>query len=283
MHSSYSTVWRLLIITSVTTFGVGQTSYTSNRMQIGVHITYNHEIQDRFQKDMRDPNYYFTVLLNAVETRLATIPGVTVELTLVGTNVINESDAIEDSEMDKKDILNRFKKYYTSNKFKLGCPDATFYVTMAYFMEQAQDEGSWLYTAKIGGICGNESVGMFYDDGKSFFGVHALSREMAFLIGATRDNKTYGECARKYGYLTSLLDDTTSFRLSSCAKSEVYRFFLENKDYNCWNDTPKPIMRNNWTLPAQYLEEYLTDGRVDLCKDQLFYLDLETCKATVAL
>uniref|UniRef100_A0A0K8RA97 Putative metalloprotease n=1 Tax=Ixodes ricinus TaxID=34613 RepID=A0A0K8RA97_IXORI len=101
---------------------------------------------------------------------------------------------------------------------------------------------------------------------------------MAFLIGATRDNKTYGECARKYGYLTSLLDDTTSFRLSSCAKSEVYRFFLENKDYNCWNDTPKPIMRNNWTLPAQYLEEYLTDGRVDLCKDQLFYLDLETCK-----
>uniref|UniRef100_A0A090XAG7 Putative cysteine-rich secreted protein 93 n=1 Tax=Ixodes ricinus TaxID=34613 RepID=A0A090XAG7_IXORI len=169
MHSSYSTVWRLLIITSVTTFGVGQTSYTSNRMQIGVHITYNHEIQDRFQKDMRDPNYYFTVLLNAVETRLATIPGVTVELTLVGTNVINESDAIEDSEMDKKDILNRFKKYYTSNKFKLGCPDATFYVTMAYFMEQAQDEGSWLYTAKIGGICGNESVGMFYDDGKSFF------------------------------------------------------------------------------------------------------------------
>ncbi|KAM7310668.1 uncharacterized protein ISCGN_007576 [Ixodes scapularis] len=246
-------------------------------MQIGVHITYNHEIQQIFEKERRDPNYYFTVLLNAVETRLATIPGVTIELTLVGTNAINESDAIEDSKMDKKDILNRFKRYYTSNRFKLGCPDATFYVTMAYFMEQARDEASWLYTAKIGGLCGNESVGMFYDDGKSFFGVHALSREMAFLIGATRDNETYGACARKNAYLTSFLDDTTSFRLSSCSENGVHSFFLKNQDYNCWNDTPKPIMRNNWTLPAKYLEEYLTDGRVDLCKDQLFYLDLKTC------
>uniref|UniRef100_A0A6B0V8N3 Putative metalloprotease n=1 Tax=Ixodes ricinus TaxID=34613 RepID=A0A6B0V8N3_IXORI len=280
MHSSYSTVGRLLIIATVATFGDGQMIYKPNLMQIGVHITYNHEIQEIFERERRDPNYYFTVLLNAVETRLATISDVTIELTLVETNAINESDAIEHSLMDKKDILNSFKTYYTSNRFKLGCPDAAFYVTMAYFMEQARDEDSWLYTAKIGGLCGNESVGMFYDDGKSFFGVHALSREMAFLIGATRDNKTYGECAKKYGYLTSLLDDTTVFRLSSCAKNGVLRFFLKHKDYNCWNDTPKPIMRNNWTLPAQYLKEYLTDGSFDLCKDQLFYLDLETCSKT---
>uniref|UniRef100_A0A6B0VB76 Putative metalloprotease n=1 Tax=Ixodes ricinus TaxID=34613 RepID=A0A6B0VB76_IXORI len=317
MHSSYSTVGRLLIIATVATFGDGQTNYKRNLMQIGVHITYNHEIQEIFERERRDPNYYFTVLLNAVETRLATISDVTIELTLVGTNFINKSESIEDSHMDKKDILNSFKKYYTSKKFKLGCPDVTFYVTIlapmidtapkqnmrsatgrtlpphrkkgeqatpptpwpprAYFMEQARDEGSWLYTAKIGGICGNESVGMFYDDGKTFFGVHALSREMAFLIGATRDNETHGVCARKNAYLTSFLDDTTTFRLSPCAKNGVHRFFLKNQDYNCWNDTPKPIMRNNWTLPAQYLEEYLTDGRVDLCKDQLFYFDLETC------
>ncbi|CAN8016808.1 unnamed protein product, partial [Ixodes persulcatus] len=246
-------------------------------MQIGVHITYNHEIQEIFEKDRRDPNYYFTVLLNAVETRLATIPDVTIELTLVGTNVLNKSESIEDSLMDKKDILNRFKKYYTSNRFKLGCPDVTFYVTMQVFHYMLSERLSNFYTAKIGGLCGNESVGMFYDDGKSFFGVHALSREMAFLIGATRDNETYGECAKQNGYLTSLLDDTTVFRLSSCAKNGVLRFFLKHQDYNCWNDTPKPIMTNNWTLPAQYLEEYLTDGSVDLCKDQLFYLDLETC------
>uniref|UniRef100_A0A0K8RGR9 Putative metalloprotease n=1 Tax=Ixodes ricinus TaxID=34613 RepID=A0A0K8RGR9_IXORI len=120
-------------------------------------------------------------------------------------------------------------------------------------------------------------MGMFYDDGKSFFGVHALSRELAFLMGATRDNHTYDGCRRKDGYLTSLLDDTTMFRLSHCAESAVYKYFLQNQNYNCWNDTPKLIMKNNWTLPSQYLKEYLTDGRLDLCKAQLFYFDLETC------
>ncbi|CAN7938047.1 unnamed protein product [Ixodes hexagonus] len=119
---------------------------------------------------------------------------------------------------------------------------------------------------------------MFYDDGESFLGVHALSRELAFLIGATRDNGTYTGCARKNRYLTGLLDDTTSFRLSHCAENAISMFFQSNRAYNCWNDTPKAIVPNNWTLPSSYLEKSLTSGRLDLCRSKLFYLDVERCR-----
>ncbi|CAN7996909.1 unnamed protein product [Ixodes pacificus] len=122
-------------------------------------------------------------------------------------------------------------------------------------------------------------MGMFFDDGVSFVGVHAMSRELAFLIGATRDNGRYKGCARKDGYLTGPLDDSTSFRLSTCAKVAVRRFFLNKSRENCWSDTPKPIMHNSWTLPSKYLEDSLNKGRVDLCAAHLFYLPfLVSCK-----
>ncbi|XP_040072447.1 uncharacterized protein LOC120836241 [Ixodes scapularis] len=122
-------------------------------------------------------------------------------------------------------------------------------------------------------------MGMFYDDGVSFVGVHALSRELAFLIGATRDNGSYKGCAIKDGFLTGPLDDSTSFRLSTCAKVAVRRFFLNNSRHNCWNDTPTPIMHNNWTLPSKCLEDSLHEGRVDLCAARLFYLPfIVSCK-----
>uniref|UniRef100_A0A0K8R925 Putative metalloprotease n=1 Tax=Ixodes ricinus TaxID=34613 RepID=A0A0K8R925_IXORI len=118
-------------------------------------------------------------------------------------------------------------------------------------------------------------MGIFYDDGFSFLGVHALSRELAFLIGATRDNGTYKGCKIRDNYLTGPLDDSTIFRLSPCAEAAVQTFF-DNKYYdNCWSDKPKPIIRNNWTLPSQYLED---NGRVDLCSAHIFYLEVKSCK-----
>ncbi|CAN8021258.1 unnamed protein product [Ixodes persulcatus] len=126
-------------------------------------------------------------------------------------------------------------------------------------------------------------MGMFYDDGVSFVGVHALSRELAFLIGATRDNGSYRGCGVKDGYLTGPLDDSTSFRLSTCAEVAVERFFLNNSRHNCWNDTPTPIMHNNWTLPSKYLEASLNKGQVDLCTAHLFYLSfIVSCKVSVS-
>ncbi|CAN7996907.1 unnamed protein product, partial [Ixodes pacificus] len=243
-------------------------------MQIGVHIIYNHEVQETFIKTNRDPNYYFTVLLHAVETRLATLPYPYIELTLVGTSAINESNAIEDLDMEKKEIYERYKRYYTRHRHDLDCPDVAFYVTRNYFMEVVEDEA----TTKIGGMCGNASMGMFYDDGLSFLGIHTLSREMAFLIGATRDNGRHKGCAKRDNYLTGPLDDTTSFRLSQCAEVAVQDFFLSKLYDNCWSDKPTPIIRNNWTLPSKYLEDYLINGRVDLCTAHRFYLELRSCK-----
>ncbi|XP_040067128.1 uncharacterized protein LOC120836054 [Ixodes scapularis] len=99
-------------------------------MQIGVHFIYNHEVQERFHETHRDPNFYFTVLLNAVETRLATIPYPFIQLTLVGTRAINKSNAIEDLQMEKEKIYKSFMEYFTQNRFDMCCPDSTFYVTI---------------------------------------------------------------------------------------------------------------------------------------------------------
>ncbi|XP_042149906.1 uncharacterized protein LOC8034019 [Ixodes scapularis] len=274
MHSSYSTVLRLLLVSTLTTFGNGLSSRRPNVMQIGVHFTYNHEVQTKFNKTNRDPNYYFTVLLNAVETRLATLPYPSIELTLVGTNAINESSAIESIPMDEADIYDSYKKYYTKKRHHLGCPDAAFYVTMNYFMEDVVDES----TTEVGGLCGNASMGIFYDDGVSFLGVHALSRELAFLIGATRDNRSHKGCALKDNYLTGPFDDKTRFYLSPCAETAVETFFLSKYNHNCWSDKPTPIIHNNWTLPSKYLEDSLTNGEVDLCSAHRFYLELKSCK-----
>ncbi|CAN7942933.1 unnamed protein product [Ixodes pacificus] len=247
-------------------------------MQIGVHFTYNHEVQKAFNETNRDPNYYFTVLLNAVETRLATVSYPLIELTLVGTNAINESSAIEGLYMNKTEIYESYKKYYTQNRRNLGCPDAAFYVTWNYFMEFVQDECKWRALTQIGGLCGNASIGLFYDDGHSFLGVHALSRELAFLIGATRDKGSHKECAVRDNYLTGPLDDTSRFYLSLCAEAAVRTFFLNNSYHNCWSDKPTPIIYNNWTLPSKYLEDSLINGRVDLCSAHRFYLGFTSCK-----
>uniref|UniRef100_A0A6B0V834 Putative secreted metalloprotease n=1 Tax=Ixodes ricinus TaxID=34613 RepID=A0A6B0V834_IXORI len=275
MHSSYFTVLKLLLIANLTAFGNGLSTRRPHVMQIGVHFTYNHEVQKTFNETNRDPNYYFTVLLNAVETRLATISYPSIELTLVGTNAINESNAIEPPEMNKTQIYESYKKYYTQNRHKLDCPDAAFYVTRKYFMEIVHDESS----TQIGGLCGNASMGVFYDDGVSFLGVHALSRELAFLIGATRDRRPRGSgCAIGDNYLTATLDDTTSFRLSPCAEAAVETFFLNKSHDNCWSDKPTPIIYNNWTLPSKYLEASLINGRVDLCTAHQFYLEVKSCR-----
>ncbi|CAN8021257.1 unnamed protein product, partial [Ixodes persulcatus] len=256
----------------LTAFGNGLSMHRPHVMQIGVHFTYNHEVQKTFHETNRDPNYYFTVLLNAVETRLATISYPLIELTLVGTSAINESNAIEGPEMNKTQIYESYKKYYTQNRRHLGCPDAAFYVTMEYFMEIVQDECTWRASTQIGGLCGNASMGVFYDDGLSFLGVHALSRELAFLIGAKRDNRNIPGCETKDRYLTATLDDSSSFRLSWCAEDAVRDFFLNKSKNNCWSDKPTPIIKNNWTLPSKYLEDSLNKGRVDLCTAHRFYL-----------
>uniref|UniRef100_A0A0K8R936 Putative metalloprotease n=1 Tax=Ixodes ricinus TaxID=34613 RepID=A0A0K8R936_IXORI len=122
-------------------------------------------------------------------------------------------------------------------------------------------------------------MGVFYDDGLSFPGVHALSRELAFLIGAKRDNRKIQGCETKDRYLTATLDDSSSFRLSWCAEDAVYDFFLNKSSDNCWSDTPTPIIKNNWTLPSKYLEDSLNKGRVDLCTAHRFYLQpIVSCK-----
>uniref|UniRef100_A0A6B0V9R7 Putative secreted metalloprotease n=1 Tax=Ixodes ricinus TaxID=34613 RepID=A0A6B0V9R7_IXORI len=267
MHSSYFTVLKLLLIANLTAFGNGLSTRRPHVMQIGVHFTYNHEVQKTFNETNRDPNYYFTVLLNAVETRLATISYPSIELTLVGTNAINESNAIEPPEMNKTQIYESYKKYYTQNRHKLDCPDAAFYVTRKYFMEIVHDESS----TQIGGLCGNASMGVFYDDGVSFLGVHALSRELAFLIGAKRDNRKIRGCEAKDRYLTATLDDSSRFYLSQCAEDDVQEFFLNNSRHNCWSDTPIPVIKNNWALPSKYLEDSLNKGQVDLCTAHRFY------------
>ncbi|CAN7938664.1 unnamed protein product, partial [Ixodes hexagonus] len=250
-------------------------------MQIGVHITYNHELQEKFMKTHRDPNYYFTVLLNAVSKGNVSISHKSYGCLKMPQPVLQKSDDIENVTMSKRQVFEQVKKYYAKNRYNLNCPDAAFYVTWSYFMESEKDEASWLDTAKRGGLCEDDGVGMFYDDGETFLGAHALSRELAFLIGATRDNLTYGDCSKKLGYLTSRLDDTTSFRLSRCARANITRYFLSNQQKSCWNDAPAAVIPNNWTLPSGYLEEALINGSIDLCTSHLFYInDVRSCSVS---
>uniref|UniRef100_A0A023FMP5 Putative tick metalloprotease 1 n=1 Tax=Amblyomma cajennense TaxID=34607 RepID=A0A023FMP5_AMBCJ len=200
-------------------------------------------------KDLYDLILYISKMLNAVALRFLdmTQPKVRFQLNKI---IRNMSDIITNrtnngTDVDAEATLDTMKEYARRGAFS-HCDIAVYLTSEDLVLVGNNTIGRDVDgIAFIGGVCGDEKVGIVEDRPPTYEGVGTLAHEIAHILGANHDNtRTLKEfpgypgaenCSSKDGYLMSYAEGgRKNIRLSNCSKDQI-RFIYRNLSRSCIN------------------------------------------------
>lgn len=238
-------------------------------IKLGLQFVYDEAFLNRsLFKESYDA--YFSALTRAAEAFFKLHDDPKIMLTLVGSSKLQEEDIVKntitmDHKLNASETLDKLRTLLTWNDTLDPSVDVVFFVTgMELVITESRMTGECRGLAYPRSICfGNATVGIIHDDGATFNGVRLAALQVAFLLGAKKDNGKWGECPQnEEQYLTSNCRGGQIPRLSDCSKASVRDFYYRAKygGYTlCWNDTPKPALPNNTDFPVDFYRQFDCD------------------------
>uniref|UniRef100_A0A0K8R7G2 Putative metalloprotease n=1 Tax=Ixodes ricinus TaxID=34613 RepID=A0A0K8R7G2_IXORI len=161
--------------------------------------------------------------------------------------------------MDGPFTLSLFQEWVEENE-KFNESDIVILLTSCllydyiWFFSESRIDGGISYQD---GICTHLRVGIVRDKGRDFYGLRALVKQIAHLLGTPWDEGHQApECRGKDGYLVSLDTSRTPLpTLSNCTKDYLLQKYQSNvRSQPCWIEAPTPIIPRTDDLPVHYFE-----------------------------
>nr|AAZ39658.1 salivary gland metalloprotease [Rhipicephalus microplus] len=207
--------------------------------------------QQRFTQTQRLLSY-MCVMVNSANLRLQDTSAPRIKLLLVGLervhNAWNEPYLKgDDKYMDDTATITNLVEHIKTRKHLYGDPDAVYLATGRdmYAMDSGAPDTRRKGLAFVAGVCTELFVAIGEDNAGSYDGMHALTHEVAHLLGAAHDgdapktNIVPGHpgalaCPFSQGYIMSYVNTGTNYhRFSPCSVVQI-RYVMRLRGPLCW-------------------------------------------------
>lgn len=266
----------------------------STPLYVGVYVVYDLDLHYTIEYPQGyehgategSPRDYFLAFVSAVDLRFREIEGLNVRLSLVSATPLSWSQTRSISvdargyheSINGAETMKNLWQEVNSSSGKYDEGDVLFYLTRKFVLTQLGSEKEWLGVAKKGQVC-KEKVGLLSDDGKTFSGVEEMFRQLALLLGASRDSTDEGNnCSTSNYHLLSSIYGGWLHNLSSCSTKDLLAFVADGGNTDCLKDEPQNSDKFANMLPADYHTTYGYDictagysgkrGDVRKCEDK---------------
>ncbi|CAN8017224.1 unnamed protein product [Ixodes persulcatus] len=228
-------------------------------MLLGVQILYDDMFLQSRVKCSERTNQYLLALLNAAQLRFVNMKDPFIELVLTEISRVDDEFLVRDrfGDVNYHRSLQFMKDGALGYEVSFEGADLVLFVTGRPVEPPVlRQDGSWIGTPTIGGVCTGDKFGLVYDDGKSFSAATDLAQQISFLFTwlvrtRTAANVALGSSADGLGF--------RSVSLFS-ARSMMALYSRKSKSSNCcWKDRPRP-------MKPKYPADFLLDRRVDICE-----------------
>ncbi|XP_037581131.1 venom metalloproteinase antarease-like TtrivMP_A [Dermacentor silvarum] len=207
--------------------------------------------QQRFAKTQHLLGY-MCVMINSANLRFKDTSAPRIKLLLTGLErVLSARDEPyfkgNDKYMDDTATIVKLLDYVKVKRRQYGDPDVVYLATGRdmYGMDSGVPDTRRKGLAFVGGVCTDSLVGIGEDNPGSYDGMHALTHEVAHLLGAAHDgdppqvNVVPGHpgalrCPFSQGYIMSYLNTGPNYhRFSPCSVTQM-RYVMRLRGPTCW-------------------------------------------------
>uniref|UniRef100_A0A131YWB8 Reprolysin n=1 Tax=Rhipicephalus appendiculatus TaxID=34631 RepID=A0A131YWB8_RHIAP len=195
---------------------------------------------------------YMCVMINSANLRLQDTNAPRIKLLLIGLERVQSAQDEpylkgDDKYMDDTATITVLVEYIKTRKHLYGDPDAVYLATGRdmYAMDSGVPDTRRKGLAFVAGVCTELFVAIGEDNAGSYDGMHALTHEVAHLLGAAHDgdepktNIVPGHpgalaCPFSQGYIMSYLNTGPNYhRFSSCSVVQM-RYVMRLRGPLCW-------------------------------------------------
>ncbi|XP_075529747.1 venom metalloproteinase antarease-like TtrivMP_A [Dermacentor variabilis] len=195
---------------------------------------------------------YMCVMINSANLRFKDTSAPRIKLLLTGLErVLSARDEPyfkgDDKYMDDTTTITRLVNYVKVKRRQFGDPDVVYVATGRdmYGMDSGVPDTRRKGLAFVGGVCTSSLVGIGEDNPGSYDGMHALTHEVAHLLGAAHDgdppmtNIVPGHpgasgCPFSQGYIMSYLNTGPNYhRFSPCSVTQM-QYVMRLRGPSCW-------------------------------------------------
>uniref|UniRef100_A0A0K8RDR6 Putative metalloprotease n=1 Tax=Ixodes ricinus TaxID=34613 RepID=A0A0K8RDR6_IXORI len=229
-----------------------------HKMLLGVQMLYDDMFLQSRVKCLERTNLYLSALLNAAKLRFANMMDPVIDLVLTKITPVDDEFLFRDRFGD----VNYYRSVQYMKDGALGYEvsfegaDLVLFVTGRPVEPPVlRQDGSWIGTPTIGGVCTRDRFGLVHDNGKSFSGATDLAQQISFLLGAVRPVSPDGSLLSQAG------GGSQYYGLSKEGKAAILNHYKRHhrSESCCWKDRPRPIK-------PKYPVDFLLDRRVDICE-----------------
>ncbi|KAH7939047.1 hypothetical protein HPB52_005121 [Rhipicephalus sanguineus] len=249
---------------------------------------------------------YMCVMINSANLRLQDTSAPRIKLLLIGLErVLSAKDEPylkgDDKYMDDTATITSLVEHVKTRKHVYGYPDVVYLATGRdmYAMDSGVPDTRRKGLAFVAGVCTELFVAIGEDNAGSYDGMHALTHEVAHLLGAAHDgdapktNVVPGHpgalaCPFSQGYIMSYLNTGPNYhRFSPCSVVQM-RYVMRLRGPLCWRvksqghkvDGYYPGSEMPRRVYPRLLEERSSDGRIAMRVHEGLTLNLR--RVTVA-